>query len=142
RAPPTATLRSRVAVRVRGSVAALEPHLVRAFALERHEEVGIHRDPALLLGVDLGKPAADAVGIELRVPRRVERVRQVDASAVPADLDHLRAAVELATFGVRRARDDSAQAHRSGEARTEGVADVVLAEFARSPAGHVEELGV
>ena len=55
--------------------------------------------------VDLGHPAADAVRVELVVPRRVERVGEVDALAVAADLDHLRTAVQRLPrlAGMRRA---------------------------------------
>ena len=44
--------------------------------------------------IDLRQPALDAVGIELVVPRAIERVGHVDALAVAADLDHLRRAVQ------------------------------------------------
>ena len=44
--------------------------------------------------VELGHPGADPVGVELIVPRPVQRVGEVDALAVAADLDHLRSARE------------------------------------------------
>src|SRR6202034_193560 len=84
----------REAVGIAGRVAALQPDLVRAAATERvalHEEPLVERDPAAGVRVYLGHPRADAVRVELLVPRPVQRVGEVDPGAVPADLDHLRA---------------------------------------------------
>ena len=64
--------------------------------------------------VELDHPAVDALGVELRVPGGVQRVGQVDALAVAADLDHLRAAVDGARGRVRRVADDPADAHAAG----------------------------
>ena len=50
---------------------------------------------------DLG--SWDAIGIELIVPGGIERVRPVDALAVTADLDHLRAARVSAAVRVGHA---------------------------------------
>ena len=50
------------------------------------------------LGVELHHPAVEAVVIELRVDRAVERVGEIDALPVAADLHHLRAAVRALPF--------------------------------------------
>src|SRR6185437_9287562 len=85
----------RVAERIRRAVAALEPNLVRAVAVsELDEEIRIERDPAVRTGVAHHLDAAHALRIELPVPCAVERVGEIDALAVAADLDHLRTAVE------------------------------------------------
>src|SRR5438128_1115940 len=96
--------RSRVAERIRRAVAALQVNLMRTFALERDEKIRIERDAAGRVDVDLGDPSANAVGIELLVQRRVERVGHVDTAAVTADFEHLRRAIDLAGLGMRRAR--------------------------------------
>src|ERR1700730_9376368 len=66
-APARSTARwsSWIAERVRGGVAAFQPDLVRPLALESDEEIRIHGDPTLLVGVDLHHPTLDPVGIEL-----------------------------------------------------------------------------
>src|SRR3954464_12467315 len=102
----------REAVRVARRVASLEANLVGAVPAELDEELGVDREVAVV--VELDHPAVDALGVELRVPARVQRVREVDALAVAADLAHLRAAGELARRGVRRPPDDPAEVDRAG----------------------------
>src|SRR5262249_40100971 len=83
------------AVRVAGCVAALEPDLVHPATAEHvafEEEPLVEADAAALADVELGHPGADAVWEELLVPSPVQRVGEVDALAVPTDLNHLRAA--------------------------------------------------
>src|SRR5262245_36545020 len=80
------------------------------------EEARVEGDAAVRARVELHHPAVDAVRIELRIDRAVERVGEIDALSVPADLDHLRAAVQgTARPRVRRARDDAADPDRAGE---------------------------
>src|SRR4051794_25998368 len=102
----------REAVRVARGVASLEADLVGALAAELDEELGVDREVAVV--VELHHPAVDALGIELRVPARVQRVREVDALAVAAHLDHLRAAGELARRRMAGAADDPAQVDGPG----------------------------
>src|SRR6476646_6814241 len=67
------------------------------------EEFRIEGDASLGLHVKLHHPAVDAIWIKLRIDRAVERVGKIDPSAIAADLDHLRSAVErpvLAPAGV------------------------------------------
>src|SRR4051812_50153318 len=91
----------REAVRVARRVAAGQADLVRALAGELDVEVGV--DLEVAVAVELDHPAVDALRVELAVPRRVQRVRQVDALAVAAYLDHLRAPRQLARRRARRA---------------------------------------
>src|SRR5262249_37011705 len=107
---------SRVAVRVRRGVASFQVDLVAAL-LGPDEELRVGAQAAGLAGVPAHQPALDAVGVDLGVPRRVERVAQVDAPAVAAQLDHLRAAVERAGAVQAGPADDAAQPHRAGLAR-------------------------
>src|SRR3954471_23456632 len=102
----------REAVRIARSVAPRETDLVRPLAVELEEEVWVDREVAV--AVELDHPAVDALGVELLVPARVQRVRQVDALAVAAHLDHLRPAGELAGRGVAGAPDDAAEVDRAG----------------------------
>src|SRR6266508_249653 len=132
---------ARVAVGVAGGVAALQPGLAHpqpAEVLPAGEEARVRGDAAgVQVGVELGRPGADAVGVEDVVPDPVEGVGDVHAAAVAADLDHLRPAGEPQPRrgGVGLAADDAAQADRAGLARVEDVADVVLLELAGAPAG-------
>jgi hypothetical protein len=48
------------------------------------------RDHALWLGVDLGHPALDPIGITLVINSAVERIGEVDAASIATDFDHLR----------------------------------------------------
>src|SRR5437764_5967672 len=120
-------------------VAALEADLVRALYLERHEEVRVRSDATIRVGVELHDPPLDALRLELGVPGGVQRVRHIDSLPIPADLHHLRAAVEGAGRRVSALVDDAAEVDRAGELGVERVRNVVLAELAGSPARDVEE---
>src|SRR5207245_8021859 len=114
---------SRIAVRVRGGVAALQTHLMRPVAVRPlDEEFPVQLHAPGRLRIDLDHPALDPVRIELVVDRAVERVREVDPLAITADLDHLRPAVErpLACW-VRGARYDAADPQPTGEPRLERI---------------------
>src|SRR4029434_4579592 len=89
--------------------------LMRTHAVEFHESGRIERDPAVRSHVDLGQPALDPVGIELVIPRAIQRVGHIDALAVAADLDHLRCAVQALprTRRVRLAANHAAEPHRT-----------------------------
>ena len=83
----------------------------------------------------------DALGIELRIDRAVERVGEIDPPAVAADLDHLRPAVQRPVL-----RPDAPPAttmppilHLAGQLRVERIGHVVLLHVAGAPAGDVEE---
>src|SRR5258706_10814659 len=92
---------SRIAIGIRRTVAAFEPHLVRPVRRRPlHEEFRIEADTAIRLGVELDHPSLDAVGIELRVDGAVQRIGEIDPPSVAADLHHLRPAAERAVFGV------------------------------------------
>src|SRR5258708_18708143 len=133
---------SRITERVGGGISALEPDLVRPFALEWDEEVGSDRKPAVRINVHLRDPSANSLRIELRVDGGIERVCHVNAAAVAAHFEHLRGAVESATLRMRRVRHDPAETHLAGELRGERIAHVALNKVAGAPACRVEEAGV
>ena len=70
--------------------------------------------------------ARHAVGIELRVPGRIERVGEVDPATVAADLDHLGPACERRAVEVGRALHDPTDTHRACERRVARIRNVVL----------------
>src|SRR5688572_15848997 len=140
----SAPARSAVAIGVRGGVPTLQAYLVRsppAEVLAVWEEAVVDAEPAGRgIGVDLRHPGADAVREELVVPGAVQRVGDVDAPAVAADLDHLRAAGQpVGRRGrVRRPAGDPTQVDRPDLAGVRGIGHVELLELAGAPAGHVE----
>src|SRR6185437_2101838 len=95
---------------------------MRAVALwPGHEEPRIELDTAIDAGVELDHPAVEALWIELRIDGAVERISEIDAPPVAADLDHLRSAVQNAVRGrVRRARHDPANPDFASELRING----------------------
>src|SRR6202049_398077 len=127
-ASPRIGWRSCVAIRIGGRVAAFEAHLVAAQIAELDKEVRIELQAAFGFRVQLYHPAADALGIELNVPGRVERVGEVNAPAIAADLDHLRASVErrLGLLGMAGVAHDTAEMDRTGLLRVEGIGNVIL----------------
>src|SRR5687767_15187183 len=91
------------------------------------EEPGIEGDAAVRIGIELHHPTFQTLWIELRIDRAVERVREIHPPAVPADLDHLRPAVERPPgLGMARPRYHSANSHFSGELRVERIGNVIL----------------
>src|SRR5687767_6703404 len=85
---------SREAVGIGARIAALQVNLVRAHAIELDQSRTIEIDAAIRTHVDPGQPSGDPVGVELLIPRAIERIGHVKTLAVAADLDHLRRAVE------------------------------------------------
>src|SRR5437660_2061720 len=108
------------------------------------EKVFVKRDAAIASGIKFHHPTADAVGIELLVPRRIERVGEIDPFAVAAYLHHLRSACEWLIWflRVRRAIGDAADAYRAGLLRIEWIRHIVLKKLARSPARDVKKFVV
>src|SRR5712664_1296887 len=101
--------------------------------LELGEESVLQAQPATGLRVDQRRPAPDALRIELLVPAAIQRVGQIDALAVAADLDHLRPTVEGPAAGVRGLPGDASEVDAPGLLRLERIADVVLQKLARAP---------
>src|SRR5207253_1389352 len=99
----------------------------------------VELDASVVADVELRDPTLQPVGIELVVPRLVQTVRDVHALAVAAHLDHLRTTVERAGVRMRGAANDAAKVYRPGLLGAEWVGDVVLEEFARTPARDIEE---
>ena len=130
---------SGVAIGVRRSVAAFQPHLVRTHAVRLDKELRVELHP-LAIYTDLGHPPAHAVGIKLGVPRRVQAIGEVNALAITADFDHLWATIErLFRFAwMCCAADDAAEPDGTDFFRVEWVADVILNKLPRTPATDVK----
>src|SRR5206468_13072730 len=96
---------------------------------------------ALRFGVEFHHPAPDAFRIKLSVPRTIQRVGEVDALAVAAELHHLRRPVERSPGppGMRGLAHDAAKVRRSGLSRVERIGDIVLQKLAGAKTGNVEE---
>src|SRR5262245_24248979 len=136
-----ASCTSREAVRIGAGIAALQVDLVRAHAVEFQKSGAIEFDTAGRAGVDFGQPSLDAVGIELLVPRPIQRVGDVEALSVAADLDHLWCAVQgcVRTRWMRLSSNDSSNLHRAGLERIERIGDVELLQLACAPARDIQE---
>src|SRR5882762_11513857 len=93
------------------------------------------------MSVQLHHPALYSLGVELCVPGRIERVREIDAAAVAADLHHLRRAIQwlFRLLRMRRVADDPTQMNRACFLRMEWIGNVVLQEFTGAKAGNVQE---
>src|ERR1700728_2725889 len=116
----------RIAERIRRAVTALEPDLMRAVSVWETDKVVLRQFQAAVRTSDrhdLG--SGDAVGIELIVPSGIERVRPIDALAVTADLDHLRAAGKGVAIRMRRAPSDAADPNGARELGLPRFGDVV-----------------
>src|SRR5436305_13389588 len=74
---------------------------MRSHAIELDEEFFVDLHSALRIHIELYHPTLQPVGIDLLIPRGVERVREIDALAVAADLDHLRTAIKCLARLVR-----------------------------------------
>src|SRR5215469_9195353 len=94
RAPPTARPRSWIAVEVRGSIAALQSHLVRTEIAELHKEFCIKLNSTLGSDVQLDHPATNAFRIKLFVPCGVKRICKKHTPSITAQFDHLRSTIE------------------------------------------------
>src|SRR5256885_5808098 len=128
---------SRVAIRVGRGVAALEMNLMGAL-LECREEAFVQAQATLGLGMNRGRPAFDPVGVELLVPTRVQRVGEIGALPVAAELHHLRAAVQRSALGMRCLADNATEVDAAGLLGLEGIADIELMKLAGTQRRHVE----
>ena len=108
---------------VGGDVAAGIAHFVRTcrpvrFVLEREMKVLVERHATVFaVAVDLHQIRSFLLHrrIELIVPRRVERIRHVQTSAVQRQLNHLRTAGQRATIGeIVRRPDQTAEPDLTG----------------------------
>src|SRR5580700_75798 len=110
--------------------------LMAAEILEFKKEFRVDLHAALGLGIELYHPAPNSVRIELRVPRRIKRVCEIDSTSVAAHLHHLRAAVQgcAGLLRMSSAAHDTTQTHGACLFGMKRVGHVVLQKFAGSPA--------
>src|SRR5262245_31578001 len=130
-----------IAERIRRTIAALKPDLMRPISVRKaHPVVRCQLEAAARVRIGHDLSAWHAVGIKLVVPRRIERIGPVDPLAITANLDHLRTACIRLAARVGRAASDAADVDRASKLRLSRVGDVVLTHLAGSPAGDVKEL--
>src|SRR5436190_2020904 len=104
------------------------------------EEIAVKLDAAGGIGIELHHPALETIGIKLRIDRAVERVGEIHAPAVTADLDHLRSAIQRTIrLWMSGARDNASDPDLSSQPGVEGIRYVILLEIAGAPAGNIEE---
>src|SRR5437868_8569542 len=101
---------------------------MRAQPVELDKELFIEFHSALPICIKLHHPTLQPVGIDLLVPRCVERIGEMDALAITADLNHLRTAVERlrGLTGMSRTAHDAAEMDRARLLRVNRVRNIVL----------------
>src|SRR5271156_3818123 len=105
----------------------------KEFRIDLHATIG--------LGIELYHPALNSIRVELRVPRCIKRVREIDSTSIAAHLHHLRTAVQRRAGILRMssAAHDTTQMHGTCLFGMKRVGDVVLQKFSGSPAGNIKE---
>src|SRR5215471_12984212 len=78
-----------------------------------------------------------AAGIELIIPRRIQRIGPVHPLAVTANLDHLGTACILLAARVGRTASNAADVDRGCKLRLSRVGDIILTHLTGSPARNV-----
>src|SRR5271154_2693937 len=108
---------------------------------EFQKELRVELHAALRLGIDFHHPASNSVRIKLRVPWRIKRIREISTTPVPAQLHHLRAAIQRRRriFGMCRAPHDATYMHGPGFFGMERIGNIVLKKFSRAPARDVKK---
>src|SRR6476469_1901672 len=114
---------------------------MRAQFVELDKEFFIEFHSALWVRVKLHHPTLQPVRIDLLVPRCVERIGEIDALAIAADLNHLWTAVERLSglTGMGRTAHDTAEMDRACLFGVSRVRNVVLDELPGPPARNIEE---
>src|SRR5580704_4037639 len=132
---PKARDGSWVTVKVRRSVATLQPDLMTTELAEIDQQFGIELHATVLSNVQLDHPAINAFRIKLLVPGGVQGIGEIHAASVAADLYHLGSSVQwLSRFsGMGSTTHNSADVHRADQLGIEGIRDIVLAHLSRSP---------
>src|SRR6476620_1026258 len=109
---------------------------MRTEVTEVDEKVRVQFELSCRRYIGLRHPTTDSIRIELIVPRAVKGVGEIYATAISADLNHLRSAVQslLREFRMSSAAHYSTQLNRAGERCVEGIGNIILAQFACPPA--------
>src|SRR6202167_1551796 len=115
--------------------------LMAAEIPEFKKEFWINLHAALGASIEFYHPALNSVGIELRVPRSIQRVCEINSTSIAAHLHHLRPAVQGRgpILRMSSAAHDTTQMHGTCPLGMKGVGHVVLQKFAGSPAGNIKE---
>src|SRR5882762_5434410 len=83
---------SRKTIGIARTIAAIKVDLVNTIIGALDEKLLVEIDATIRPGIELDHPTTHAVRIKLLVPGGVKRVGKIDALAVAADFNHLRAA--------------------------------------------------
>src|ERR1700736_1668776 len=112
-----------------------------AWTVKFKEEFLIQSDSAFGLGVQFHHPTANTLGIELLVPRSIQRVGEINALAITAHFYHLRSTIQWSLRGTRmcRAPDDAAQVYGTRKFRMKRIEHIILLKFSRAPTRDVQK---
>src|SRR5919109_3212407 len=129
-----------IAVRICGSIASLQSHLVQTQLTGLDEEVRIQLHSAIGIRVNADHPSFKQVGIELVVPGAVQTVCHIHTLAITADLDHLWTAQQPAiVLGMSLFARDTTDLDLADKLGMERIGNIVLMKLARPPAGDIQE---
>src|SRR5207244_1540035 len=114
---------------------------MRPHGVKLQEQLWVEAHASIGINIDLRQPAANTVRVELLIPSAVERIGQVNAFSVPADLDHLWSAVQwrAGMISVRFTTHDAAQLYRAGPHRLERIRHVILQQLSRAPTRDIQK---
>src|SRR5436190_5518024 len=84
------------------------------------------------------RPCFGDLGVELVIPRTIERVGDVEPLAIKAELKHLRTAIELMILNAGCFPEQATAPNLPSEFRMGRIADIVLANIAMEPVREVE----
>src|SRR5215471_453187 len=115
-----------IAERIRRTVPALEPDLMRPQLPKIHKKVWIKGHATSRVGIHPHHPATH-VRVELVIPTTVERVGKVNTPSIAAHLDHLWSSLDGTAFRMWCGIDQATDAYGACESRVQGVGDVILA---------------
>src|SRR6185436_15465834 len=105
-----ATALSWIAERIRRTIPALEPDLMRPQFPKIHKKVWIKGHTASRVDVHPHHPATH-VRVKLIIPAAVERVGKVNTPSIATYLDHLRSPLHNTALRMRRGIDQTTDAY-------------------------------
>jgi hypothetical protein len=81
------------------------------------------------------------LGVELVIPRTVERVSDVQPLAIEAELKHLRTAIEIMPQNPGCVSKQATAPNLPGQARMRGIADIVIGEYRHAASSRGRDTG-
>src|SRR5262249_25547684 len=103
------------------------------------EEIRVEANTPLRKHVQLRHPASNAIRIKLLIPSCIERVSQIDTTAVAAEFHHLRPTVQQRAGSAKMGISPHYASNSNGshQLKTEKVGYFILAQLADPPARDV-----